>query len=346
MQYHCWVSGRLVDTPPPDAVDQGTLAAALRREWSIDPVDVEYVPKGVGSYHWRVTADGVAYFVTVDDLDSKPYIGRDRASAFAGLVDAYRAAWWLRHRAGLAVAVPPIETRAGLVAVLLDEQYSIATFPFVSGTPGTWGEAMPLERRLALAKELVRLHAAVADGRPRLQRRRHELPEWEELVDALASLDQSWTGGAFSEPARQALAAHAPLVRARLARFNALAAELDASAQSTVITHGEPHPGNLISAPDGLRLIDWDTAALAEPERDLWMLADTPGAFDAYSKVSGRTLDRSAIEFWSLAWTLSDIAGFAAMFRSPHVSTRWAETKLQGFLRLLAGSSAEPYGSL
>src|SRR4029077_13351490 len=71
------------------------------------------------------------------------------------------------------------------------------------------------------------------------------------------------------------------------------------SAEGLVITHGEPHPGNIIRvAPnadaDGLAaaddaaagatggagpasgaimLIDWDTVGLAPPERDLWMAA-------------------------------------------------------------------------
>jgi aminoglycoside phosphotransferase (APT) family kinase protein len=36
------------------------------------------------------------------------------------------------------------------------------------------------------------------------------------------------------------------------------------------LTHGEPHPGNVIGTDDGWLLVDWDTAAIAQPERDLW----------------------------------------------------------------------------
>jgi spectinomycin phosphotransferase len=42
-----------------------------------------------------------------------------------------------------------------------------------------------------------------------------------------------------------------------------------------VVTHGEPHPGNILRAAGGLYLIDWDTVGLALPERDLWMVAVT-----------------------------------------------------------------------
>ncbi|WP_432843998.1 phosphotransferase family protein [Dactylosporangium sp. CA-092794] len=36
-----------------------------------------------------------------------------------------------------------------------------------------------------------------------------------------------------------------------------------------VLTHGEPHPGNTMRTGGGWLLIDWDTALLAAPERDL-----------------------------------------------------------------------------
>jgi spectinomycin phosphotransferase len=41
-----------------------------------------------------------------------------------------------------------------------------------------------------------------------------------------------------------------------------------------LVTHGEPPPGNILRAAGKLRLIDWDTAGLALPERDLWSVAE------------------------------------------------------------------------
>ena len=38
------------------------------------------------------------------------------------------------------------------------------------------------------------------------------------------------------------------------------------------MTHGEPHAGNVMRTDEGRLLVDWDTVALAPPERDLWML--------------------------------------------------------------------------
>jgi aminoglycoside phosphotransferase (APT) family kinase protein len=39
-----------------------------------------------------------------------------------------------------------------------------------------------------------------------------------------------------------------------------------------VLTHGEPHPGNLIQVGSRWMLVDWDTTLVAPPERDLWLL--------------------------------------------------------------------------
>jgi spectinomycin phosphotransferase len=111
-----------------------------------------------------------------------------------------------------------------------------------------------------------------------------------------------------------------------------------------VVTHGERHPGNLIHVQNGLRLIDWDTVALAEPGRDLWMF-DTgdDDALHAYTELTGKPINRAAIEFHRLAWTLSDISWFADMFRAEHTHTRWTEHKWQGFVKLLEGASSAPY---
>jgi spectinomycin phosphotransferase len=110
------------------------------------------------------------------------------------------------------------------------------------------------------------------------------------------------------------------------------------------VTHGEPHPGNLIRTDAGLRLIDWDTVALARPERDLWMLDDgSPGCLGLFEELTGHEVSEPAVKFYRLAWTLSDIASFVEMFRSPHQETRWLRRKFRGFQRLLAGQPSAPH---
>jgi aminoglycoside phosphotransferase (APT) family kinase protein len=47
------------------------------------------------------------------------------------------------------------------------------------------------------------------------------------------------------------------------------------SSDSWVVTHGEPHRGNVIRDPrGGVYLVDWDTTLIAPRERDLRMVLD------------------------------------------------------------------------
>jgi spectinomycin phosphotransferase len=90
-------------------------------------------------------------------------------------------------------------------------------------------------------------------------------------------------------------------------------------------------------------MIDWDTVALAEPERDLWMLDSERHGLGPYTETTGQTISHAGIEFYRLAWTLSDIASFTRMFRSQPVTTSWLDRKWHGFVALVEGASAAPY---
>ena len=93
-----------------------------------------------------------------------------------------------------------------------------------------------------------------------------------------------------------------------IASYDKLAAEV-ARSTGWVVTHGEPHAGNVLRTGENYVLVDWDTVALAPPERDLWMLADDP---------AGREIDQAAVDFFRLRWELSDIAAFTDVLRAPH----------------------------
>jgi spectinomycin phosphotransferase len=98
-------------------------------------------------------------------------------------------------------------------------------------------------------------------------------------------------------------------------------------ASELVITHGEPHPGNVIRARDGLALVDWDTVGLAPPERDRWMLAADAGSAEArvYERMTGRAVNPDGLALYRLRWALDDISAYLADLRAPHV--RSADTE-------------------
>jgi spectinomycin phosphotransferase len=104
--------------------------------------------------------------------------------------------------------------------------------------------------------------------------------------------------------------------------FDRLATRDAAAERGLVVTHGEPHPGNLIRTGSGLVLIDRETVALAVPERDLWLV--TAGADEAamrYADATGRDIDGDALSMYRLAWDLTDIALFTKLLRSAHRRT-------------------------
>jgi spectinomycin phosphotransferase len=77
---------------------------------------------------------------------------------------------------------------------------------------------------------------------------------------------------------------------------------------------------------DGYVLVDWDTVALAPPERDLWMLVTDDGEeAAAYAEATGHELDQATMHLFRLRWDLADIAAFTDLLRSPHERTKDTE---------------------
>jgi hypothetical protein len=98
------------------------------------------------------------------------------------------------------------------------------------------------------------------------------------------------------------------------------------AAPELVITHGEPHPANIMRTGTAMMLIDWDTVGLAPPERDLWMVVtDSGGETRRYAEATGRSVDADALEFYRIRWALDDIAAFMRAFRDGHRQTPQTE---------------------
>jgi spectinomycin phosphotransferase len=281
--------------------------------------------------------------VTGDDLDTKPWLGTDRDTVFGGLLDAYGAAVDLRT-SGLGFVVAPVPNDGGAPAVRLDDRYALCVFEHVDGDPGRWGRPFARPVREAVVATLGSLHASPYPS-PRLRRPGLAVPGRSGLDDALRDVDDAWDAGPLSEPARQELATHGDAVVGWLADLDRRAAR-HAGADDAVITHGEPHPGNLLSTATGLVLIDWDTVALAPPERDLWMLVDADSdAIDQYGDTTGVALNREALAAYRRLWALTDVAAFTALLRGPHRSNADAAHALEGLRRILAGREPAPYGA-
>ncbi len=299
----------------PEEFDGDALVDCLADVWNLDVDGVEYAPVGGGSYHWVVTGrDRTRGFVTVDDLDRKPWLGHTRDLAFDGLRRAFDTSIVLRD-GGLGFVLAPIPTGERESLYRIEPRYSIALFPFVDGTAGEFGVYDTAERA-AVQAMLAELHRA---PRPCVARRIDlDVPGRCHLESALREVDDEWHGGPLSEPARKALSRKASDVVDLLAQADRRAADLSKGSTDWVITHGEPHAANVMQTARSHVLVDWDTVAWAPPERDLWMLemgADEP---TIYVRATGHEVDRVARDFFRLVWDLADLAAFTNVLRSPH----------------------------
>ena len=302
---------------PPEGFDEAALSIAVADRWRIDVESISYEAVGGGSHHWLLRTVEAGYrFLTVDDLTTKPWLGADHDSTFAGLEGAFRTARLLRA-SGLDFVVAPLPAADGAVATRLDGRFSAALFPYIAGRAGTFGEVFSRRDRQDLCALWAMLHQATPIVREVAPRRSLGVPGRSTLDDALTNLQRPWTGGPFSERAREWLTANRDLVTGSLDRYDRLASEV--ATKEFVITHGEPHGGNLIRTEGRLELIDWDTVAMAPPERDLWMLDDgSAEGLRPYTEATGHAIDRSALDFYRLAWLVSDVAAFTTELRQPH----------------------------
>jgi spectinomycin phosphotransferase len=134
-------------------------------------------------------------------------------------------------------------------------------------------------------------------------------------------LSEPWTQGPFGEPARQRLNESRGGVEALLREYDRLVEAVLTLGEPWVVTHGEPHSANFVVGRDGgLHLIDWDTARLAPPERDLAALpVQEPAVLAAYLASSGRRAPgREALRLFQMWWDASEICGYIHRFRGRH----------------------------
>jgi len=304
--------------PPPD-IDLAQLNEALNDRWRVDVASLVYAPLGAGSHHWIATeTTGQRWFVTVDDLCAGQF-GGDPDAAFAAYATAYHSAAALRD-AGLEFVLPPVADLGGALIHRLGPHFSMIVLPFVEGETFGWGGYRNERDRQDILRHLARLHSV--DVPPVLTRREDfAVPKRAELVEALQRPGDAWTTGPFGELARQLLLANEDNLRAAFNWYDTLVAAASASTEPWVVTHGEPHAGNVIrDRQDRLLLFDWDTVAVGPRERDLWMLVgDDVADLDAYDAGGGSVgVSGSVVWLYRLWWELADIALYTADLRAAH----------------------------
>jgi len=325
-----------VFTQPAD-LPEALLSDALSDGWGFRPASLSYQAVGFGSHHWlAVDPGGLKLFVTVDDLSEKLRDDADTTSAVFGRLDqAFESALSLRRDAGLDFVVAPLPATDGRVLRRLTGRYSLVVHPYLPDChSGPGGEFETSAGRHAVVAMLVRLHSAKATRPPADN---FEIPGRAALLAAMHSTGEPWQAGPYGTRSRDLLARHAADLGALLAAFDELAGRVRTTGGRMVITHGEPNAANVLKTPAGFVFVDWESALLAPPERDLWALAESdPGLLDAYSAATGTAIDTDALALHRMWYDLAEISGYLSWFRSGHDDTADAAEgwqNLQYFLR-------------
>jgi spectinomycin phosphotransferase/16S rRNA (guanine(1405)-N(7))-methyltransferase len=316
---------------------ESTIADALEELWGFSADSLVYQPVGFGSHHWLATSTaGHQLFATVDDLAAKLHTAGDTAdAAFGRLVAAFATAGALRADAGMSFVIAPVPAADRQLVTRLSERYSLVVHPYVAGEPaGEDGAFARDDDRRTVVDMLIQVHGARA-GDARADD--FVVPKLDALRAMIDQTGADWGPGPYAGPARELLLGHASDLSALIRAYDGLASHVAAHPERMVITHGEPHASNVITTSSGLVLVDWDTALLAPPERDLSHLAeDDKSVLHRYAAATGTTIDSQAMTLYRLWWDLSEIAGYLVLFRSAHentADTRESWTNLEYYLR-------------
>lgn len=313
-------------TPPRDLADR-EVTAATAAGWGLDPATIRYQPVGFGSHHWiLVESSGATWFVTADAIDSPADL--DQLDA------ALRTAATLRDRAGLGFVCAPVPlpdgsliTTTGRYAITLHRRLAEVS----ATSPVDVAELIAdLHRATPTVQRIARPDDGSLPGRDSVQR----------LIDG-AGLDPAL--GPYAAAFDDLVADHRSALITAFAEYDRTAAEIASDPAAWVVTHGEPKQDNIMITEQGSMLIDWDTARLAPPERDLWLIAD----HDLYTRLTGTAPDPKRLDFYRLRWDLADLCAFGAWFCGPHhadpdIRIGWdASTAI--CRRLTAGTPGPPW---
>jgi spectinomycin phosphotransferase len=294
---------------PPDDLSHDQLHDALVAGWGLQAAEIGYAPVGFGSHHWLITDDcDRRWFLTADAIaDSAPQARALRAAMATGHA--------LRHRAGLQFVIAP-QKRPNEELTIAVGCYLAALFPYLD-REFEGAEADPTQR----VEMIAAVHAAtqaVSSVAPVEDFVIMDRASISTALDPTVEPADGPYGVAFADLLDQH---RIPLQRA-LAAYDQLASELATDRSRWVVTHGEPKADNTMITEHGPVLIDWDTARLAPPERDVWMT----GGEDVYTRKSGRPIDQRLIDFYRLRWDLDDLSSFGTWFVADHQAT--ADTKI------------------
>jgi len=315
---------------PPRDLDTSLLRQVLDREWRIQGAELVYVPLGFGDHHWRATSRRQRFFVTVRDLRLDGQ-ATDRRAAVQRLETTFQAVRQLKACARLEFVVPAVPSASGATVVRIASNFAVSVFEWLEIEPS------PDPSPAIAASLIARLHRSWRAHPVPALREDFRIPHRASLESSLAELNQPWLGGPYTESARAELLACHEVVQSTLMEYDALARAAEKSRVAWCLTHGEPNGGNLVRDRAGNWLfVDWESARIAPPERDLWELGDS--ALARYLELAGGRPPRTdLLHLYELWYALAETSVYLLQFRTPHTDDDNMAESWQNYLSYLPG---------
>jgi len=318
---------------PPD-LDSALIQEALLAKWGIYVDDLVYVPVGFGDHHWQASTVGKRYFVTLRDLRLDGRSG-DRRQALELLERTFQAVRRLKSVARLEFVIAPIPDRRGELIAAVGDAFALTVYDWLDVEPATDGDG-------AVAAEfLARLHRGSREHPVDAVLENFQIPHRAALTNALANVDRPWHHGPYADRSRAELFRHQEAVRSTLEDYDALVAKAAASTAGWCLTHGEPSGGNLVRDQSGAcYLVDWESARIAPPERDLVQLPSGDEAPARYREIASDAPPHAdLLRLYRLWYALAETSVYLLQFRACHSEDPNMAESWQNFLTFLPGRS-------
>jgi spectinomycin phosphotransferase len=288
-------------------LERTRILEVLGNEYGLRLDSIAFIPDGTAHAYRTEGMDG-RYFVK---LLPKAFYGAQMLERVTAEVPLLRA---LRHNDILTRVPRVLHTRDGAdLSRIQDHPVLVYEWLEASNLSSRWTAALP-----ELAPLLGRLHAgtrAITSSVTRLPVAPEDFgfPFETQLLENLHTLD---TLPPEARPGvhalRDLLEPHRTALRELLERARFFQRAARARPREQVVCHTDAHGGNVMRDDHGdLWIIDWETARLAPPEHDLWMLHERlPEILPAYTNARGQDvrLDLDVIGFYFCRRVLEDVA--------------------------------------
>ncbi|WP_019587434.1 aminoglycoside phosphotransferase family protein [Deinococcus apachensis] len=288
-------------------LSHAALLRVLGSDYGLELDMVTFLPGGTAPAY-RAEGPSGHFFVKVLPETAYGAEVKERISAEVPLLRA------LRESGVLPLVPSPLPTRSGNDLSRV-EDYSLVVHEWIeaSNLGADWTAALG-----ELAPLLGRLHAGTEAIKAAVQRlpvppEDFGLPFQEGLRRDLKLLRGSLPDARAGVRAlRDLLLPYENVLQLLLERAQSFQAAARSRPHSLVVCHTDAHGGNVMrDAAGALWIIDWETARLAPPEHDLWMLhARLPEVLPAYEAAAGRSadLDPDVLGFYFCRRALEDLA--------------------------------------